>query len=174
MSIEERGLRRAPILLVIETVHEALAPGRVDERPTELTLRLRVRCATTLRHHRDELLAGHEPPEPLRHATGRLRTEDLGQIGKPLCRRRRLVVDDVVETARAALDRGERRARDVDDVDERPHSGTATDNRERPLANPFDVLATLEQRRTGPVEAAVPEHDPLDRLGANDRGLEVT
>ena len=140
----------------------------------ELTLRLRVRCATALGHHRDELLAGHEPPEPLGHVTGRLGTEHLGEVGKPLCRRRRLVVDDVVEAAPAALDRGERRACDVVDVDERPDSCAAADDRELALANRLDVLAILEQRRTGPVEAAVAERDPFDRLGADDGVLEVT
>jgi hypothetical protein len=105
---------------------------------------------------------------------GRLRTEHLGQVREPLRRRRRLVVDDVVEPAPPALDRGERPARDVVDVDERPHSGAAPDDRERALSNRRDVLATLEQRRTRPVEPAVPERDPLDCVGVDDGGLEVT
>jgi hypothetical protein len=52
--------------------------------------------------------------------------------------------------------------------------GAVADDRELARADRLDMLAAFDKRRARPVEAAVAERDPLDRLGTDDGLLEVT
>jgi hypothetical protein len=55
-------------------------------------------------------------------------------------------------------------------VHERPHPRPVAADGEAPLAQHLDVLAALLERRAGPVEPAVAQHDPA---ALRDRRLEV-
>ena len=100
---------------------EPLTPGRVLRRPAQLGLGLGVRRAAGLGHHRHRGRAGDELRQPRRDLARRLRAELLGEEREPLLGRRGLVVDDVVDLARAAvLDRRQRRRGEVVGVQEGP------------------------------------------------------
>ena len=88
--------------------------------------------------------------------------ERAGRLRQPVADRRGLVVD-VVDARRAALDRDRGRLGGVLDVDEGPDAAAATHDRELATPDRLDVLAAGRveaERRAGPVEAAVPEHEP--------------
>ena len=98
-------------------------------------LRLGVRRAADLRHHRDPDLADREPRDPGRHVARRPGAQALGQVRQPLRHRRGLVVDDVVDAGGASLDRDDRRGGRVVDVEERPDAGAVADERQLALAD---------------------------------------
>src|SRR5438874_1748237 len=105
--------------------------------------------------------------------TGRLRSHRVRGIRKPCRRRRRVVVDDVVDASPPAFDRGEGRACSVLDVDERGHATAVADDRERTLADRLDALAVFGERRARPVEAAVAQDDAVEFLRRDDALLEI-
>src|SRR5215216_7306140 len=127
---ESAALRRA-----LQPVDEAFAPAGIERLPVELALSLRVRRAPALDHHRRQHLAGEELAQPVRHMTGRLRSDGVRGIWKPCRHRRRVVVDDVVDPSPPAFDRGEGRACSVLDVDEGGHATAVADEREGTLAD---------------------------------------
>src|ERR1700674_3926459 len=52
-------------VVLLESVDETNSPARINWRPTELALRLRVRAATDLGHYRHAGLANHELSQPV-------------------------------------------------------------------------------------------------------------
>ena len=98
--------------------------------PAELAPRLRVRRAADLASSSRPRRRRREAREPGGDVPRRRRAEALGEVRQPLGDGRRLVVDDVVDARRAALDRGDRRRGGVVDVDERPDAGAVADERE--------------------------------------------
>src|SRR5204863_9082486 len=76
---------------------------------------------------------------------------------------RRLVVDDVVDARRAALDRRDRGRGGVVHVYEGPGPLAAADHGQLPLADHLDLLAVAAERRRWPVEEAVAQDDPARR-----------
>ena len=140
-------------------------------RPAELALRLAVRGAADRRHHRDRCLAGGQAADPARDVPRCRRAGRGGERGEPDADRRGLVVGDVVDAGRAALDRRHGRRGGVVDVDERPDAGAVADDREAALADQLELLAVGAEAGAGAVEAAVAERDPLDPLGSRDELL---
>src|SRR5437764_3189828 len=102
-----------------------------------------------------------------------LATQGARRRRKPLGDRRGLVVDDVEDTPRSALDRGHRRLCRVLDMDEGPHAGPTAHHWKLPLADHLEELAAWGHRGAGAVEAAVAQHDTLGPPRARDRVLQV-
>jgi hypothetical protein len=100
-----------------ESGAETVPPALVVRLPPELALGLGVRGAADLRHHRDADVAAGKFAEPDRHVPGRLGANRPRQFRQPGRDRRRLVVDDVVDTRLAALDRRDRRRSDGEGED---------------------------------------------------------
>ena len=111
-------------------------------------LRLRVRGPADLGQHRDRRPHRRDAPRATLGSAVAARAGLLGQIGKPLARRRRLVVDDVVDAGRAVARARPPRRRRVR-VWKHDHIPAAVaDDRERPLR-------TSSIQRVIPVSGAV-------------------
>src|SRR5439155_14346647 len=82
------------------------------------------------------------------------------------------VVHDVVGAGWAALHRGDRRARGVVDVDERPPRGPLAADREPPRADLGGDRAVGGVARARSVEIAIAQHHALEALAGEDRGLQ--
>ena len=115
-----------------------------------------------LSHHDHRLLAGQRPGQPGRHVPRRRRTDRGGQRRQPLPDRGGLVVDDVVDAGRAALDRRHGGRGRVVDVAERPdarrrrrRSGTCAARTSSTCTPPG------AERGAGAVEAAVAQREAL-------------
>ena len=114
-----------------------------------------------------------EPADPRGYVSRRLGADRGSKVREPLGHRRRLVVDDVEDAGRVALDRSLRRRGDVVDVDERPDPGAPADDGELPLADGLEVDSALRQARARAVEAAVAKGDALEARGLGDALLDV-
>jgi len=108
--------------------------------PPELALGFGVRRAAKLGHHHDADLASKQPSDESRHAHRLLCVQGLGKRGQPLGNGGRVVVDHVVDTSAATLDRRDGRLGRVGDVDEGPHAGGVADQRELALADRLELL----------------------------------
>jgi len=79
---------------------------RMSRLPRQVAPGLRVRGAADLGHHHGAGLAGEQPPDETRHVHRFLwRAQLLSQRRQPLRYRCRIIVDPVVDTAAAVLDR---------------------------------------------------------------------
>src|ERR687897_119654 len=123
------------VIALAESLREALPPARIARLPAELALRLLVRGTPHLGHHDGRRLAGRQTPEPAWDTPWRLGTQRARQHRQPLPHRRGLVVDDVVDTPPATLDRNRGRRRGIFDVDVRPDATTVADQGEPTLAD---------------------------------------
>jgi hypothetical protein len=83
-----------------------------------------------LGHHHHGGLPGEQLHDEPRHAHWLLGAQRLRQRLQPLGDRGGVIVDNVVDTAAAVLDRRRCRLRGVGDVDERPYAATVADQRE--------------------------------------------
>src|SRR5919106_2156543 len=156
------------VIALAEPLREALPPARIPELPAELALGLLVRGSPHIGHHGGRRLTGQQPTEPARDTPWWLGIQHARQHRQPLADGRGLVVDDVVDTRLAALDRNRGRRRGVFDVDVRPDATTAADDREPTLADRPGHHRIRSQADPGPrtVEAAVAQREtraPLDR-----------
>src|ERR687894_1482462 len=122
------------VIALAESLREALPPARIPELPAELALGLLVRGSPHAGHHERCRLTGRQPPQPAWDTPWWLGIQRARQHRQPLPHGRGLIVDDVVDTRLAALDRDGGRRRGVFDVDVRPDATTAADDREPPLA----------------------------------------
>src|SRR5437667_6432757 len=138
-----------------EDLGEALPPAWMGRAPAEFALGLGVGSAAALSRHHHGSLAGEDPGQPAREATGRLRPDDLGQLRQPHPSGGGLVVDDVVDGRTVVVEREHRRLDRVVEVDERPHAFPVADDRELPRPHGVDhgVIGVA-------VEAAVAQGDP--------------
>src|ERR687897_1155161 len=156
------------VIALAESLREALPPARIPELPAELALGLGVRGTPRLGHHERRRLTGRQPPQPAWDTPWWLGIQRARQHRQPLPHGRGVVVDNVVDTRLAVLDRGGGRRRGVFDVDERPDATTVPDDREPTLADRRRHHRIRSQADRGPrtVEAAVAQREtlaPLDR-----------
>ena len=86
--------------------------------PPELALCLRVRRTTALGHQYYASLSGEQSHNETRYTPRLLAAKHVCQDRQPLGHWGGVIVDDVVDTATAVLDRRHRRLRGVGDVDE--------------------------------------------------------
>src|ERR687897_965077 len=151
------------VIALAESLRQALPPARIPELPAELALGLLVRGTPHVGHHDRCHLPRRQPPQPAWDAPWWLGTKRARQRRQPLPHRRRLVVDDVVDTRLAALDRGGGRRSGVFDVDPRPDAATVPDDREPTLADRRPDHGIRRPADPGPrtVEAAVPQRETL-------------
>src|SRR5919106_805944 len=158
-----------------EPFGDAQPPARIPELPAELALGLGVRGTPHLGHHERCHLTGCQPPQPPRDTPWWLGTQRARQDRQPLPHRRGLVIDDVVDTRLAALDRDGGRRRGVLDVDMRPDATTVTDDREPTLAYQPRHLRVRSQADPGPrtVEAAVAQRQTLAPVDRGHRLLQI-
>src|SRR6266542_2482008 len=115
------------VIAQAESLREALPPARIPELPAELALGLGVRGTPRLGHHERRRLTGRQPPQPAWDTPRWLGTQRARQHRQPLPHGRGVVVDDVVDTRLAALDRDRGRCRGVLDLDERPDATAIAD-----------------------------------------------
>src|SRR5215207_8917249 len=116
------------VIALAEPVREALAPARIRRRPAELALGLLVRGTPNVGHHERRRLTGRQLRQPAWDTPWWLGAQRARQHRQPLSHGRGVVVDDVVDTRLAALDRGGGRGRGVFDVDVRPDATAAADD----------------------------------------------
>src|SRR5215216_6586219 len=163
------------IIASAESLREALSPARIARLPTELALRLLVRGSLCLGHHGGRRLTGHESTEPAWDTPWWLGIQRARQHRQPLAHGRGVVVDDVVDTWPAALDRHRGRRRGVLDVDIRKNAATVTDDRESTLADRRRHLGVSSQADRSPrtVEAAVAQRETLAPLDRRHRPLQI-
>src|SRR5919107_251175 len=164
-----------PVIALAEPLREALPPARIPELPAELPLGLLVRGTPNVGHHDRCHLPRRKPPEPAWDTPRWLGTKRARHHRQPLPHGRGLVVNDVVDTRPAALDRNRGRRRGVLDVDVRPDATTATDDREPTLADRRRHHRIRSQADPGPrtVEAAIAQRETLAPLDRGHRLLQI-
>src|ERR671915_1093066 len=163
------------VIALAESLREALPPARVARLPAELALGLLVRGSLHLGHHERCRLTGRQPRQPARDTPWWLGIQRARQHRQPLPYGRGVVVDDVVDTRLAALNRNRGRRRGVFDVDVRPDATTVADDWEPTLADRRRHHRIRSQADPGPrtVEAAVAQRETLAPLDRRHRPLEM-
>src|SRR5215204_521973 len=169
----DRSCRR-PLTPARTRSRKSLTPARMRRAPPELALGLRVRRTTALGHHHYASLSGEQSQNETRHTPRLLAAKHLCQDRQPLGDRGGIIVDDVVDTATAVLDRCHRRLRGVGDVDKRPYAATVTDQRKPALADHLIDITAGRHVCAWPVEAAVTQDDTLSPPRLQDSLLEVS
>ena len=159
-----------------ELSREPPSPARVPRLPVECPLERLVGRAAAGGRPFDQCPADNEPRQPHRHAPRRLGADGGGERRHPVARRRRLVVDHVVDARRAALDEGRAHLGGVVDVDEAGHPFAGPDDRVLTPRHPTADVALEGVPSTRAVEGAVAEDHAVDAgavdhctLGLGDR-----
>jgi D-alanyl-D-alanine carboxypeptidase (penicillin-binding protein 5/6) len=168
------GGRDAAIALA-EPLGEALPPARIARLPAELALGLGVRRTLHLGHRERCRLTGGQPAEPAWDPPGWLGIQRAGQHRQPLPHRCGVVVDHVVDTRLAVLDRDRGRRGGVVDVDLREDATPVADDREPALADRcrHHRVLSLADRGARTVESAVAQHQTLPPLDTRHRPLQI-
>src|SRR3954464_991927 len=163
---------RAGVVL-LEPVDETNSPARIDRRPIELALRLRVGAAANLRHYRHTGFADHDFSHPVGNLVRRFCLDGLGERRQPGRDFGRLIVDDVVDARCATGDRRDCCARGVEDVNEGPDSPASADDGKASLPDHFVDVASFADCGTRPVEPSVSQGERFEERSAADLLLEV-
>src|SRR5918999_130260 len=170
----DRSCRCEPLRPARTRCGKSLTPARMRRAPPEFALGLRVRRTTALGHHHYAGLSGEQSQNETRHTPRLLAAKHVCQDRQPLGHWGGIIVDDVVDTATAVLDRRHRRLRGVGDVDKRPYAATVTDQRKPALADHLIDITAGRHVCAWPVESAVTQHDTLGPPRLQDRLLEVS
>ena len=136
-------------------------------------LRSRVGCAAHLGHHDHPELANGEASDPCGYPKGRLAAHRFGQRGQPLGHLRRFIVNDVVNAGTSAVERLHRRQCRIIDVNERPYTRTAADDRHLPLSHLLDKVASLPERIARSIKPSVAKSNSGRSGKACDRLFQV-
>ena len=124
--------------------------------PAQVSLGLAIGTRPRPRHHDDKVLTSGKPPQPGRHVPRRLRAKHERESRQPLAHRCRFVIDDVVDaSSRAALEGECRCGGSVLNVDERPPTVAAADQR---FPRALDLLdeATVEYASIWAIDRTIP------------------
>src|SRR5438105_4711656 len=159
--------------LLTEGVNESDAPARVNRRPIEFSLRLRVRASSDLCHHCYARLPDRELAEPMGNSIGWLGSHCMSKYGQPLRDGRGLVVDNVVNARRTIGDGSNRRTGSVTDLNERPDSAAAADDRQPALSNHLPDCAAFANGVSRTVKHSIAECDPFEVRDTADLILEI-
>jgi hypothetical protein len=142
--------------------------------PIQVSLGLGIRPCPHLRHHQDDVLAGHQTGDPGRQMNRRFGADHSGQRGKPIPDLCRLIVDNIVDAARLApFDSPERRRRGVFDMDKRPPSAAVADQRHAAMPYLLDH-GLLKHSSARTVERAIAQGDPFGLGRTGDRPFQVS
>src|SRR4051812_20230084 len=135
---KRRRAKRVELLLghrSAESLREALPPARIARLPAELALGLLVRGSLRLGRHERCRLTRQQPSEPAWYTPWWLGAQRARQHRQPLPHGRGVVVDDVVDTRLAVVDRGDGRGGGVVNVDVREDAAAAAEDWEPTLAH---------------------------------------
>src|SRR5918996_5475565 len=152
---------------------ESLPPARMRRAPLELALRLGIGGTAGLGHHQHTELTGYQSDDKRWQTPRLLAAKHPRQGRQPLGDRGGIIVNDVVDTAIAVLDRRDRRLGSVAEVNEGPHAAAVADQRELTLADQLVRLPARLLPCARQVKAAVAQHDALGPRRTEDCLLEM-